>query len=184
MSVRLNRRASAGSAQRGVTLIELLMAFVVILVGMTGGLLLLLMAIATNGRSKRDTEATSIAQVIVEQMSSRSAESHNTSFAVRDCRASSLGGPQAWTIETAGSASGQGARVNSVTADVDWIQSFGDIPANYKATYASCGSDGTIYEVRWNVRVLTTTTRLVTISARPRTSSFVPPVTLRTILGY
>lgn len=184
MSANPTRRASAGSGQRGMSLIEVLMAFVVILVGMTGGLLLLLTAVATNGRNKRDTEATSIAQVIVEQMASRSSQSPQTSFVVSDCRAPSLGGPQSWTIETAGSSSGQGAQIDAVTADINWLQTLSGIPANYKASYASCGSNGTVYDVRWNVRVLTSTTRLVTISARPQTSSFVLPVTLRTILGY
>jgi len=168
----------------GSTLIEFLMAFFVIVVGMTGGLLLLVTAIATNGRSKRDTEATSLAQLVVEQMSAGSSQATDSSFVMRDCRSASAGGPREWRIETTGTPSGSGARLNPNTGEIDWLQPSDTLPRDYAAAYTSCGPDATVYDIRWNVRTLTSTTRLVTVSARPRTASFVPPVTLRTILGY
>src|ERR1700747_3119230 len=70
--------------QRGMTLIELMIAMVVLLVGVVGSMALIAYAIGGNGRSKQQSNATVIAQMLTEKISSQKA-SLNNNLTVYDC---------------------------------------------------------------------------------------------------
>jgi type II secretory pathway pseudopilin PulG len=181
-----NRRVNRES---GTTLIELLAAFTVLIVGMTGGLLLLVLAITTNNSNHLDTSATALAELTLEQLAARpSGASGATLVTIRDCRSASAGGSQTWTLDTTGSASGNGANINATTGEIDFLQAYAQIPTNYKMTYVACAAQGrsTSFDLRVNIHTLTKNTRLVTVGARAQTSGrqFQQPVTIRTIVGY
>ena len=65
MKKRLFRKRSG---QKGMTLIELMIATFVLAVGMLGSLSMIFLAIATNSRNKFDTTGTMIAQTVIEQI--------------------------------------------------------------------------------------------------------------------
>src|SRR5260370_32093356 len=64
--------------ERGMSLIELMIAMVVLLVGVVGSMALIAYAIGGNGRSRQQSNATVIAQMVSEKISSQKASlSHN-----------------------------------------------------------------------------------------------------------
>src|SRR5258708_12030519 len=62
--------------ERGMSLIELMIAMVVLLVGVVGSRALIAYAIGGNGRSRQQSNSTVIAQMISEKISSRKATRH------------------------------------------------------------------------------------------------------------
>src|SRR5260370_33481913 len=70
--------------ERGMTLIELMIAMVVLLVGIVGSMALIAYAIGGNGRSRQQSNATVIAQMISEKISSQKAVLNNN-LTVYDC---------------------------------------------------------------------------------------------------
>jgi type II secretory pathway pseudopilin PulG len=182
--------------ERGSMLLELLIAIVVLAVGMGGLIPLLVSSMYSNNRSSTDTTSTMLAEHVLEQITSLSANSNNT-LTITDCAGTG------WTIATQGAAKGSGTGSNggngaNLTSGgiIDWTQDYSSVPADYKMRYVSCGAGGrqAIYDVRWNVismNYLTGTnyTRMVIISARPSGSPtvgglrYVVPINLRTIGG-
>ena len=77
------RRAQAGS-----TLIELMMACLILLVGFTGGLALILISIKNDSRDKTDSTATILSQMVTEMVASVPANSR-TNFATAMRRSNS-----------------------------------------------------------------------------------------------
>src|SRR5947208_14728845 len=59
------------SSESGMTLIELMIASVVLIFGMLSIMGLLMLAIGNNGRSKIDSNATMLTQVVLEQVSAK-----------------------------------------------------------------------------------------------------------------
>lgn len=182
--------------ERGSMLLELLIAIVVLAVGMGGLIPLLVSSMYSNNRSSTDTTSTMLAEHVLEQITSLSADSNNT-LPLTDCTGNN------WTIATQGAAKGSGTGSNggnganlTSAGIIDWTQGYSSVPTNYKMHYVACGAGGrqTIYDVRWNVismKYLTGTdyTRMVIISARPSGSPvvgglrYVVPINLRTIGG-
>lgn len=181
-------------AQRGMTLVELLLAVSMLAVGMGGLLVLFLNSTTSNNRNMRDTSGTLLAQMVLEQISAQHINSTAT-ITLTDCT-----GTQ-WTVATAGGAapSGQGASLDTITSSPTYggilqSQAYSSIPANYAMQYTDCDANGhqAVYEVRWNVMTITTnSTRLITVSARQANLSsgqlgnakFSIPVTLRGVAG-
>jgi len=176
-----------------MSLIELMIAMVVLVVGMLALMLLVSTAIGSNNRNKLDTTATLLTQTVLEGIAAEPAN-QNTTFSMTDCDPA---GPTTWTIATASATSpGAGAQLDA-NGNIDFAgQTYANLVAaspNYAMKYVTCGAGGTqaTYEVRWNVRKLSTFTKLVTVSARqigvPNTATrlpfFAPPITLRTIAG-
>jgi type II secretory pathway pseudopilin PulG len=181
--MRIPTRIRNGKSQRGMSLVELMLAMTMLTVGLGGVLVLITTSIASNNRNKLDTGATLVAQSVIETIS---AQNNNASVATTDC------GNNAITINTAGGAAAGNAVGATLTADgrVDFTQAQSGIAAGYKTNYVTCGPAGgqITYDVRWNVRTINTFSKMVTVSARQigatNTSSlrfFQPPVTLRTI---
>ena len=189
-ALRIPRRTQAG-----MTLIELMVAMVILTVGMGALTNLLVVAMATDNRNSKDTSATLLAQMVVEQISAQHPNS-NAVISITDCAGN------AWTIATAGGASPAGAGANLVTTStaagyggIDQTQAYSNITANYAMKYVDCGGVGntgvpTTYDVRWNVMTIDANyTRLVTASAKPVNANalggiqFALPVNLRAVSG-
>jgi prepilin-type N-terminal cleavage/methylation domain-containing protein len=100
--------AHTNRKQAGMTLVELMIAMVVLAVGMAGVLLMITSGIASNNRNRLDTGATNISQLVMEAIVSKPAGS-NPIITLQDCRPAALGGPQNLQINTAGAAGPAGA---------------------------------------------------------------------------
>jgi prepilin-type N-terminal cleavage/methylation domain-containing protein len=209
MNTQSLRRKTARSGESGMTLIELMIAMVVLATGMCAIAILITTAIASNGRNKGDTTATMVAQTFLSKISTFPANQNagvgSPALTVTDCRPGPLGGAQVLNIPTAGAGApgGNGATLVPVgqlsAGTINW-----NVPAvpGYSVIYYVCAysnaNAGTAqpFEVRWNVINLNTIggvtySKLVTVSARPRTpiggasqmKFYQPPVTLRTIVN-
>ena len=174
-------------AQSGFTLIELMFAAVVMAIGLTGGLLLMVLAVAENGRDKMDSSGTVLAQMTAEMIATVSASSSST-VTVVDCNPTSSSASH--TISTAGSSSGAGAPLTSGGA-IDFTQStVSGYSMSYYACQASSGDRQAIYDVRWNVKTINSNTKLVTVAAQMISSqtgsnpiAFAVPTSLKLIVG-
>lgn len=180
--------------QRGMSLLELMMALVVLAVGLGALTNVLAIAVTTDNWNNKDTSATLLAQMVVEQISAQ-APNVTTAITVTDCQGT------AWTVNTAGSASpGTGATLVTSSSsfyqgDIDQTQAISSIASGYSMKYVDCGNSGqslppTTYDVRWNIMTVGNTSyaRLITASARPlasgvRGAQFVFPVNLRLVAG-
>jgi type IV pilus modification protein PilV len=197
MAITIQRKRSV-TGQRGMSLVELMIALTVLAVGMVGILAIILSSMVSNNRNKLDTAGTFIAQGVMEQILVQP-PSASPSLSLTDCAGNTF------TVNTAGSASpGTGATLyTSTTApaaslvdSINFTQNrsgSGGVPAGYQMSFATCNANGVeaTYDVRWNIINLTSTptiTKLVTVSARQLGSTgnikiFAPPVTLRSIAG-
>lgn len=171
--------------QTGSTLIELMMACLILLVGFTGGLALILTAIKNDSRDKTDSTATILSQMVTEMVASVPANA-SSSVTVTDCNPTTSSASH--TISTTGSTSGSGAPLTS-GGQIDFTQA---AVSGYSMTFYSCqastGDRQTLYDVRWNIKTLSTYTKLVTVAARSSDTStdanlFAVPLTLKTIVG-
>jgi prepilin-type N-terminal cleavage/methylation domain-containing protein len=161
--------------ERGMTLIELMIAMVVLLVGIVGSMALIAYAIGGNGRSRQQSNATVIAQMISEKISSQKASLSNN-LTVYDCTGTGT------TIYTAAG----GGALNS-SGDVDMTAT---AVTGYQMYYTDCGTSGRqmIYDVRWNITQPTTYTKLVIVTAKMKGAGtdvkvFSLPVSVRTLVG-
>ena len=174
--------------QMGMTLVELMLAMVMLAVGFAGGMTLLATAIAGNNRNKLDTTATLIAQSVLERILAAGASS-TTPFTLTDCLGNNL-----VVNPTSAAGAGAGSPLNSGSI------TFQAVPAaGYGGTYTVCRAGGTTttYDVQWNIQTLSTSgtltyTKLVTIAARPQAAAkqnskqilfFGLPISLRGIAG-
>jgi Tfp pilus assembly protein PilV len=163
------------NSQAGMSLIELLIAGVVLVVGCAGIMALIINAVGSNGRNKKDTSAAAVAQMVLERIQTLP-EGSTTTTTVADCAGTS------WTIDSAvgGSALSSGAIDFTATRTT-----------NYNMQYVVCDATGqqTTYDVRWNIAAATTHTSYVIIGARPTGAAsgnlkfFALPVTIRAMVG-
>lgn len=165
----------AKRGQRGMTLIEVMISMVILLVGLVASLGLVSLAIGTNGRNRQQSNATVLAQMVAEKISSIPPSS-TTALTITDC---------AGTNFTVNNATGGGALLASGAIDYTQAQ-----VANYSMNYVACGTNGraVTYDVRWNVAQPSAYAALITVSARQRGATsnelvFSFPVTIRTMIG-
>jgi type IV pilus assembly protein PilV len=177
--IKKRKRAS----QRGMSLIELMIASLVLTVGVLGCAALIPLAIGTNSKNRQQSNSTVIAQMTMEKISSASAGS--AALTITDCAS------VASTINITGSVAGTGGTLLS-TGSIDFSQALGSsgAPAGYYMSYTSCGTAGrqSTYDVRWNVQTPSSYVKLVTVSAKLKGSGtnqilFSLPVTIRTMVG-
>ncbi len=181
-----------------MTLVELMIAMVVLAIGLGGLSTLFISAAVSNNRNSRSATATLLAQLVLEQVSSQSPNSTATIF-LTDCAGNK------WAIATTGGAAptGAGALLDATATDYNYgginpNQGYTTVPPatgtvpGYAMQYVDCGTGGTqsTYDVRWNVLNIDTYTRLITVSTRPVGPSsqlggvmYAMPVTLRGIGG-
>jgi type II secretory pathway pseudopilin PulG len=184
----LKKKAEAGS-----TLIELMIATLVLAVGLSALTTVFVGSMLTDNRNSKDTTATQLAQKIIEELT---AQNVNATVAVTltDCVGN------VWTVPaTQGlpAPNGQGAALMNNAAStyyggIDFTQPLGNVPAGFAMQFVDCDPNGqrTTYDVRWNVMTMTANnTRLITASARRLGTIsqgglvYAVPVTLRAIGG-
>lgn len=184
--LRVKRQVAKRNGSRGMSLIELMIAMVILVVGMTAILGLIITAMTNNNRVKQDTGGTLVAQMVIETITAQPA---NGNVTITDC------GGNNWVISTTGGAGGGLGAQLTATGTVNFAgQTYAVVPNNYKMQYRSCGAAGTqtTYDVRWNVQTIDQFSKMVTVSARPSGAQgtdntaagmrmFERPVTLRTI---
>ena len=184
------QRKNRQTSQHGSSLVELMMAMLVLTIGLGAVTSLLATAIASNNRNGSDTTATLLAQMVIEQISAQHVYS-DQQVSVTDCAGNS------WNIATTpGTAgTGDGATVKS-DGTIDFTQAYANITAGYAMKYVDCSNAGGLpitYEVRWNVMSVSTNTtlRMITSAARPLSSNvsslgnlyFALPINLRGVGG-
>jgi type IV pilus modification protein PilV len=185
------RTKTRRNSQQGSTLIELLIAMLVLATGMAGVTTLLVTAIASNNRNGKDTTATLLAQKVIEEISAQNVY-NDTVVTTTDC----AGNSYTFATDPGAAPGGAGANLKS-DGTIDFTQSYANVTAGYAMRYVDCATGGgaqITYDVRWNVMNLSatnTTSRLITAAARPLSSNvnqlggfyFALPVTLRGVGG-
>jgi prepilin-type N-terminal cleavage/methylation domain-containing protein len=167
----------------GFTLVEVLLAMMVLVVAILGGMMMVSMGMLRNNSNKIDTTGTNLAQVVLERVASVG-PNINTTLSVTDCLPTS-----ALKINTA-----VGGANLLANGDIDFSQNPAGLNAtNYQMNYTVCGSNGTltIYDVRWNISPVGAGGfgKLVTAAAQEqfvangKGIAMLRPVTLRTIVG-
>jgi len=182
--IRSKKSSRVTNNQDGLTIIELMIAMVVLAVGILGSMSLVIMAINGDFRSKQQSNSTALAQMVTEKIMSIPAW-NNAPLTLTDCT------PTNHNVSTTGSTTGAGAALTS-SGDVDYTQAK---VANYNMAYTDCGTANRqlTYDVRWNVKTIANDPyiKILTVSARLNTvtngatsgSVFGPVVTIRTIVG-
>jgi prepilin-type N-terminal cleavage/methylation domain-containing protein len=176
MELKMNKQRRT-SKERGMTLIELMIAMVVLLVGVVGSMALIGYAMSGNGRNKQQSNSTVIAQMLTEKISSQKATLSN-SLTVIDCTG---------TSNTVNTSVGGGALTSG--GAVDFTQA---AVTGYQMYYTDCGTNGRqmTYDVRWTITQPTTYTKLVIVSAQLKNAAgtsnptmYSRPVSVRTLVG-
>jgi prepilin-type N-terminal cleavage/methylation domain-containing protein len=182
--IRAKKSSRVTNNQDGLTIIELMIAMVVLAVGILGSMSLVIMAINGDFRSKQQSNSTALAQMVTEKIMSIPAW-NNAPLTLTDCSNTN------YNVSTTGSTTGAGAALTS-SGDVDYTQAK---VANYNMAYTDCGTANRqmTYDVRWNVKTIANDPyiKILTVSARLNTvtngatsgSVFGPVVTIRTIVG-
>ncbi|HEY2116935.1 MAG TPA: prepilin-type N-terminal cleavage/methylation domain-containing protein [Candidatus Angelobacter sp.] len=181
--MRRTRELERAKMSRGFSLIELMIAMAVLAVGILGGIVVIAVATANDGRSRLHTTAAAMAQSAMERIIAIPAKAVGTGAQTKitDCAGNTF------TIETAlgGSPLITGG---AFAGSVDFTQ-----PAqpNYSMNYVMCSTGaGVPYDVRWRIDAgPTPATQLVTVSAKPAVTNgaaaaqFTLPSTLRQLRG-
>lgn len=173
------QKKSASRKQGGMTMIELMIAMVVLAIGIIGSMALVIRAIGGDSWSKQLSNSTVLAQTVTERMMAIPAATNLTNLTITDC---------AGNISTVSTF--PGGPTPTSTGDLDFTQA---IVANYQMYYTDCDTNGhqAIYDVRWNVQSITGSNgyvKLVTVSAQLKKAGhnamvFAPVATVRTIIG-
>jgi prepilin-type N-terminal cleavage/methylation domain-containing protein len=170
-----HKHNSTAPQQAGMSLIELMIAMVVLSVGILASLNLVIVAMAGNSRSRQQSNSTALAQMVTERIMAVPAYT-DTIVTITDCTNT------AYNVNTAAG----GATLTSA-GDVDYTVA---AVANYNMTYTDCGTLGrkAIYDVRWKVQTISTLTKLLTVSSRMKGIGksglvYAPVVTIKTVVG-
>jgi len=174
--------------QAGVTMIETLLAALILVIGSVGMLSLIVDAIATNNRNRMDSTQTMLATSILEQI-------HSTFNGIGTSDLTDCAGTT-WNIQTTIPNSGTAGALLS-GANIDYGQT--NPPSGYYMNYVistpctSIGAVQGVYDVRWHLDwvgypTVKTKSYLITVSAKLRghgegNKFFSFPVTLRFMAG-
>jgi prepilin-type N-terminal cleavage/methylation domain-containing protein len=171
------KKHSASRQQGGMTLIELMIAMVVLAVGVVGSMALVVRAIGGDTVSKQTSNSTVLAQMVTERIMAVPAN-NSTTVTITDCTN---------TSHNVNTAVGGGALTSS--GDIDYTQA---AVANYNMPYTDCDTSGrqATYDVRWNIQVIPNTgyAKILTVSSQLKSAGasrmvFAPVATIRTIVG-
>src|SRR5438876_7380262 len=120
-----------GKRQRGFSLIEMMIAMVVLAVGLGALTILFTTSMNTNTKSNKDTTATMLAQTVMEQIDAQSTKGA-ANFNITDCQGT------AWPVTMAAGAAPNGAGAALLPAasgvqygSIDPSQAYAAIPAGY-----------------------------------------------------
>lgn len=176
--------------ERGTSLIEMLIALVVLTVGLVGSMAIVGVAIGSNYRSKNDSASTALAEMVAGRISAvpvcAAACGAAATVTITDCAGN------AHVLNVSGTAAGSGALLTA-SGNIDYVnQAWAAVPAGYGMQYIVCGVSTrtqTDYDVRWNIKVISTDEAFVVVGAQLVRSNklkgqlYMPPVNVRTIVG-
>jgi len=171
------------NAQHGMTLIEVMIAMVVITIGMSAVLSLMMYTLSSNNRNRQDVNAATIAILFLRHASTVPAF-QNLTVTVTDCQGTSFN-----INTTANSVTTPGPPLLS-SGKIDFTSSY--TTAGYSAQYQICEAGGqfSTYDVRWNIQTITAYSKLITVgvmkvgaSGNAGSNGFTIPVTMRSIAG-
>jgi type II secretory pathway pseudopilin PulG len=170
--------------QRGMSLIEMMIACVVLLVGVLAMAALIPLAIGTNSKNRQQSNSTVVAQMLMEKILSVPPGAPTPTLS--DCS-----GAAPTTITASGTPTGSGGTLLS-SGDIDFSQTPGSAgdPAGYYMLYTACGTNGrqSTYDVRWNIKTPSPYVELIVVSAKLKGSGtnpvlFSPTVSIRSMIG-
>jgi prepilin-type N-terminal cleavage/methylation domain-containing protein len=171
---------------KGFSLVEILMAMVILSVGLLAIIGMIVSASLTANSNKVDTTATMLADTVLEQISAKDITVAGP-ISIKDCANTDHS-----VSRVSGAApGGAGAPLTGGPAySVDYTAA---AVANYQMNYVVCGAAGVrnTFDIRWNIMDMDPAmpngaggyAKVVTVSARQltRTGIYNPPVTLRTV---
>ena len=170
--------------QSGITLVEVMLATIILVIGSLSIAALVSTAIATNNRNKLDSTGTMLTQSVIELVKSTIIGSGTSSLV--DCTGTT------WTIDTAPG----GAALSGSNIDFSETSPPVDYHMNYmvRSPCTSLGAEITTYDVRWHIENVgasastPTNTFLITVGARMQHHSegnlfYSLPVTFRVMAG-
>ncbi len=176
-----------------MTLLELMIACLVLVIGVLGVMALIATTVANNNRNKWDSTATLLSQMALEKIGSVPANATPTStpssdVTIVDCNPSSSSASH--TLNTVG-ATGSGAGTPLLSnGDIDFSAA---TVTGYSMQYYNCQASTAdrqaIYDVRWNIKTISASAKLVTVSAQIASGAktganfFMRPISLKMIVG-
>lgn len=176
--MRHRKQNPTAAQQGGMTLIELMIAMVVLAVGIIGSMGLIIRAIGGDAWSKQLSNSTVLAETVTERFMAIPSAT-NTIVTITDC---------AGNVSNVSTSVG-GSTVNS-NGDIDYTQA---AITNYRMLYTDCDTNGhqAIYDVRWNVQAIANSNgyvKLLTVSSQLKNAGnnrmvYAPVATVRTIVG-
>ena len=202
------KRDRSHYSQRGFSIIELMMAVVILTIGMLGSIVMIVLGMQSNSRSRTDTTGIVLNQEILEKFAAlQKYPKPGGSVNIYDC--ATTGGVSGTAVEAsiasgAGPAGAGATLYTTSTAptaaqvnDIDWTQAAPTLATSttpgYAMNYTSCNGD--TYQVRWNVLNIDTRLTMLTVSTREtsavsadsagainRAVMFAPPTTLHAII--
>src|SRR5437868_7520209 len=177
--MRRKKLNSKSRQQGGMTMIELMIAMVVLAVGILGSMALIVRAIGGDAWSKQLSNSTVLAQAVTERIMAIPAAS-NTIVTMNDCTNN-----PAQQVNTA-----PGGPAVTSSGEVDFTAA---VVANYQMLYTDCDTNGrqAIYDVRWNIAAIPNSlgyAKMLTMSVQLKHNgnnavAFAPIATVRTIIG-
>jgi prepilin-type N-terminal cleavage/methylation domain-containing protein len=179
MAMMRRRKPNTKSRQQGgFTMIELMIAMLVLAVGIVGSMALIVRAVGGDSWSKQLSNSTVLAQTVTERIMAVPS-ANNGIVTITDC-ANNVA-----NVNTA-----PGGPAVTATGDLDFSVA---AIANYQMLYTNCDTNGhqAIYDVRWNVAAIPNSNgwvKMLTVSAQLRSAGrnamvFAPVATVRTIVG-
>jgi Tfp pilus assembly protein PilV len=179
--------------ERGLSLLELMFASLVMVIGLMGAMVLIATTIGNDNRSKWDSTATLLSQMTLETIASvpanaTASSTPSTNLTINDCNPSTS--VAAHSVNALGGAgNGAGAPLLG-NGDIDFsAATVSGYSMQYYNCQASTGDRQMIYDVRWNIKTISPNAKLVTVSTQIAGNVnrggnfFVRPVSLKMIVG-
>ena len=197
-----NTGTRASRRQRGMSLLELLIAMTVLAVGMLGSVVMILAGVQSNSRNNNDSSAVVLDQEILEMFATYKNYPTSGFVAINDCGVGAASVHNANVVQAAGPLGAGATLYTAATAplpsnvgDIDWTQPTPVLATSavtgYAMDYQTCNGD--TYEVRWNVMevspnpssrisLLTVSSRQVSAGATHNATLYATPTTLKTMI--